>query len=169
VTSRTLGNVSIEELRKRFESTRWRQFLSNFFGNDYMMWHDGYDPDAILNLTDEEKQVAEEMLLKSIPLNGMWSAAGLALLRSQKAVAVMKEQFARTHTNLVKIRLADAIMQIIRGEEYIPVLIGCLQNAAFWSDRAEAARELRKYPLPGVIQALFIMLFSTIFERTSRK
>jgi HEAT repeat protein len=34
------------------------------------------------------------------------------------------------------------------------ILIGYLQNAVFWGDRAEAARDLRKYPIPGVIQAL---------------
>jgi hypothetical protein len=147
--------VSIDELKKKFDSSRWQHFLADFFGDNYMMWHDGYDPNSVLNLTAEEKQVAEEMLIQSIPLNGMWSAAGLALLHSQKGVLVIKDHFPRAGADVVKIRLADAIEQITHSGEFLPVLIDILLHSGYWGDRSEVARELRKHPTKAVIESLF--------------
>jgi hypothetical protein len=37
-------------------SPEWSRFMDNFFGDPYMMWHDGIDPTAAKGLKGDERE-----------------------------------------------------------------------------------------------------------------
>ncbi|MHA1576963.1 MAG: hypothetical protein ACTSU3_06345 [Candidatus Thorarchaeota archaeon] len=40
-------------------SSDWDYFMEQFFGDPYMMWHGGINPEAAANLQGEEREKAE--------------------------------------------------------------------------------------------------------------
>jgi HEAT repeat protein len=133
-------------------SQTWKYFLSNFFGDQYMMWHDGYDPAAITNLIGEERVAAEEMLIAH-PKN-QWSAYGLAEIKSQKAIPVLKKVI-QEEWGTIQLRAAVAL-ELIEGKgDQLPLIFNLAHKSHDSYVRLEAARELRKFKNPAVIEALF--------------
>ncbi|MDF1539310.1 MAG: HEAT repeat domain-containing protein [Candidatus Thorarchaeota archaeon] len=132
----------------------WDYFMENFFGDSYMMWHDGINPAAARYLKGEERDKAEEMLIQSMKDGSYWAPMGLREMRSQAAVPVMKEFLVRVGGRST-IEIAHALNVIEKTTEFIPYILGVLKNAGFWSDRMDAARLLRNYDTLEVIEALY--------------
>ena len=72
-------------------SRQWDYFMANFFGDSYIMWHDGIDPTSVSGLGGAEREKAEDMLIESMKEGSFWAPMGLRELRSQRAVPVMKD------------------------------------------------------------------------------
>lgn len=120
-----------------------------------MQWHDGVNPDVVLNLEGEERDEAEDLLIQSIKEGGMWPTKGLAVMKSKKAVPILKEQLKKAGYGSIRIRLAEALALIEEAPEYVDILIDELKNTPSEYARLEAARLLRKFPRADVVDALY--------------
>ncbi len=128
--------------------------MDNFFGDPYMMWHDGIDPASAKYLTGEEREKGEEMLIESMNEGSYWAPMGLREMGSKKAIPIMKEIIDQTHDRL-RIEIAHALNVIENTTGYTSYIIQVLKNAGFWSSRMDAARMLRYYNTPEIVEALF--------------
>lgn len=128
--------------------------MDNFFGNPYMMWHDGINPAAAAYLKGEEREQGIDMLIESMNEGSYWAPMGLREMRAERAIASMKEQLPRSYDR-PRIEIAHALNVLESTNEYIPVIIEVLQKAPFWSSRMSAAIMLRQYNLPEVVDALY--------------
>ncbi|MCF2136875.1 MAG: HEAT repeat domain-containing protein [Candidatus Thorarchaeota archaeon] len=135
-------------------STKWNYFMENFFGDPYMMWHDGIDPKAVTYLEGEERKKAEEMLIQSLREGSKYAAMGLRELRSQRAVPVLKEVLKSAIGDL-KVQVCIALNEIEETTTYVDGIIEVLLQSGVWSEQIEAAISLRRYNTPEVIRALF--------------
>ncbi len=140
---------------KKFDSQAWKRFVNEFFDrSDYMQWHDGIDASVLLALNAEELIEAEDMLIQSTKKDGMWPTVGLGLIKSKKAITVLRDKLD-SPSDIIRIRVADALEQIEGTGEFIPTLIDELLSAPSSYDRLEAAMLLRKYPTELVVEALY--------------
>jgi len=135
-------------------SRQWDYFMENFFGDAYMMWHDGIDPTAACLLEGAERDQAESMLIESMEAGSHYAAMGLRELRSEKAVPVMKRLLEKVRANF-EIEIAIALNVIEDTTDYTPHIIGILLKNRSQYVRLIAARKLRKFPTPEAIAALF--------------
>lgn len=135
-------------------SRQWEYFLENFFGDPYMMWHDGIDPTAVCRLEGAERDQAEDMLIESMKEGSYWAPMGLRELRSEKAIPVMKEMLAWANGNLL-IEIAIALNVIEKTTNYNPYIIRVLRNYPSPYVRLRAAMKLRDFSTPEVIEVLF--------------
>ena len=53
-------------LQAHMPSRQWDYFMDNFFGDPYMMWHDGIDTTSVCRLEGAERDRAEDMLIESM-------------------------------------------------------------------------------------------------------
>ncbi|MBN2229254.1 MAG: HEAT repeat domain-containing protein [Candidatus Thorarchaeota archaeon] len=128
--------------------------MDNFFGNPYMMWHDGINPKSVCYLKGEERDRAEIMLIESMEDGSHYAAMGLRELKSQKAIPIMKELLKKVGSDL-KIQIALALNTIEDTTEYVPDIIDVLQYNGSPYVRLKAAMVLRNYPTIEVIESLF--------------
>ncbi len=128
--------------------------MSNFFGDPYMMWHDGIDPTAACILEGAERDQAEAMLIKSMEEGSHYAAMGLRELRSEKAVPLMKQMLEKVSADLL-IEIAIALNTIENTTDYNPYVITVLLEYPSPYVRLNAARKLRNFPTPEVIAALY--------------
>jgi len=135
-------------------SRQWDYFMANFFGDAYMMWHDGIDPTAVCLLEGVERDQAESMLIESMEEGSHYAAMGLRELRSEKAVLVMKRMLEKVSADL-QIEIAIALNVIEKTTEYNPYLIRILLEYPSPYVRLNAAKKLRDFPTPEVIAALY--------------
>ncbi len=135
-------------------SRQWDYFMSNFFGDSYMMWHDGIDPTAACILEGAERDQAEAMLIESMKEGSFWAPMGLRELRSQRAVPLMKEMLSSASGDLL-LEIAIALNVIEDTTEYYPYIIRVLREAPSAYTRLKAAIKLRDFPTPEVIETLF--------------
>jgi hypothetical protein len=143
-----------QEALKRFNTPEWADFVNNFFGDPYITWHDGCDENAVLRLKNpDEKRAAEDMLISALP-GGMAAARGLALLRSERAIAELEKALQATGLDSLRVRIADALEQITRSGRHVQAIIDCLRGGRDDQDRLSAAMVLGKYRTPEVIAAL---------------
>ncbi|MGY5880335.1 MAG: HEAT repeat domain-containing protein, partial [Candidatus Thorarchaeota archaeon] len=129
-------------------------FMSNFFGDPYMMWHDGIDPTAACILEGAERDQAEAMLIKSMEEGSHYAAMGLRELRSEKAVPLMKQMLEKVSADLL-IEIAIALNVIEKTTEYNHYIVTVLLEYPSPYVRLNAARKLRDFPTPEVIAALY--------------
>ena len=135
-------------------SRQWEYFMENFFGDPYMMWHDGIDAQSVCLLEGAERDQAESMLLESMEAGSHYAAMGLRELKSQRAIPVMKRLWEKVGSDL-KIQIAVALNVIEDTDEYTPDLIQILYNNRSPYVRLNAAITLRIFPTDDTIQALF--------------
>ncbi|MHA1137489.1 MAG: HEAT repeat domain-containing protein [Candidatus Thorarchaeota archaeon] len=135
-------------------SRQWEYFMSNFFGDPYMMWHDGIDPTAACILEEAERDQAEAMLIKSMEEGSHYAAMGLRELRSEEAVPLMKQMIVKVSADLL-IEIAIALNVIENTTEYNHYLITVLLEYPSPYVRLNAARKLRDFPTPEAIAALY--------------
>jgi len=135
-------------------SRQWDYFMSNFFGDPYMMWHDGIDPTAACILEGAERDQAEAMLIKSLEEGSHYAAMGLRELRSEKAVPLMKQMIVKVSADLL-IEIAVALNVIEKTTDFNHYLITVLLEYPSPYIRLNAARKLRDFPTPEVIAALY--------------
>jgi hypothetical protein len=135
-------------------SPEWNHFMRNFFGDPYEMWHDGIDSTASKRLSGEERVKGEEMLIESMKEGSYWAPMGLREMGSKKAIPIMKEILDQTHSRLM-IEIAHALNVLEKTTEYLPYIIRVLKDAGFWSSRMDAARMLKNYNTPEVIEGLY--------------
>jgi hypothetical protein len=135
-------------------SNEWEYFMDNFFGDPYMMWHDGIDPTAASRLQGEERTKAEKMLIESMNRGNYWAPMGLREMKSKKAIPYMKELIETAYSRL-GIEIAVALNVIENTTDYVPYLIHALQNVSSPYDRFAAAIALREFGTPEAIDALF--------------
>jgi len=128
--------------------------MSNFFGDAYMMWHDGIDPTAACILEGAERDQAEVMLIESMEQGSYWAPMGLRELRSQKAVPVMKEMLSKANGDLLR-EIAIALNVIEDTKVYNQFIIQVLRECPSAYCRLKAAHKLRDFSTPEVIEALF--------------
>ncbi len=143
------------EVEKKKRSSAWKRFIYEFFERSaYEQWHDGVNPYVVLDLVGEEREEAENILIESVQKGEMWPTEGLAALKSQKALPILKKKLtnAPPPTN---IRIALAIEEIEGSGEYVSVIIDELLTGYSPYNRLEAAMKLRKFPTQEVINALF--------------
>ncbi len=135
-------------------SPEWKRFLENYYGDPYMMWHDGIDETSVTLLKGEELEKAEDMLIETLEKGGHYGAIGLRELRSTKALPVL-EALLETSTGTLAVEIAVALCLIKNSVDYVPTIIIALKESGFWSVRIHAARALRRFPSEKVITALF--------------
>ena len=128
--------------------------MSNFFGDPYMMWHDGIDSTAVCLLEGAERDQAEAMLIKSMEEGSHYAAMGLRELRSEKAVPLMKQMLETVSADLL-IEIVIALNVIEKTTDYNAYLIQILLEYPSPYIRLNAARKLRDFPTPEVIAALY--------------
>ena len=146
--------LKIDETVLIMPSRDWDYFVKNFFGDYYIMWHDGIDSTSVLALEGTEREKAENMLIKSIQKGSFWAPMGLRELRSQKAIPVMKEMLSSASGDLL-MEIAIALNVIEDTAEYYPNILRVLQEAPSAYTRLKAAINLRDFSTPDVIEALF--------------
>ncbi|MBD3407436.1 MAG: hypothetical protein GF411_15065 [Candidatus Lokiarchaeota archaeon] len=132
----------------------WDYFMDNFFGDPYMMWHDGIDPTAAARLTGEERAKAEDMLIESLKEGSHYAARGLGEMKSQKAIPILKEILSKSQRHL-KIETAAALNQIENTTKYVKYITEILTSNAHWSTKIVAAMRLKRYKTQEAIDALF--------------
>ena len=135
----------------------WIRFMDNFFGDQYTMWHDGIDPTAARDLLGDEREKGEEMLIKSMKEGSFWAPMGLREMESKKAIPIMKEiieSYDSQSFDRLRIEIAYALNVLEKTAEYVPYIIQVLTNGGSWS-RMVAARMLRRYNTPEVVEALY--------------
>ena len=103
-------------------SRQWDYFMDNFFGDPYMMWHDGIDPSSVCGLEGAERDQAEKMLIESMQEGSYWAPMGLREMRSEKAVPIMKEMLPSINGVLL-IEIAIALNVIEDTLEYNPYIL----------------------------------------------
>ena len=128
--------------------------MDNFFGDPYMMWHDGIDPSSVCGLEGAERDQAEDMLIESMKEGNYWAPMGLRELRSEKAVPIMKEMLPSVDGVLL-IEIAIALNVIEDTVEYNEYILRVLREYPSPYTRLKAAMKLRDFPTPEVIEALF--------------
>jgi len=139
----------------RFNSNEWNWFVHEFFErSDYMQWHDGVDPSVVLKLNDEERELAEDLLIESMKENAQWPTRALAMMKSKKAIPTLKEKL-KNSWGIIRLRVAFALEKIEENGEYIKYILHELRENASPYDRLEAAMNLREFPTPEVIEALY--------------
>jgi HEAT repeat protein len=137
-------------------SAAWDRFYESYFGDAYMAWHDGVDEQALLSLEGEERERAEQMLTDALGSGDYRAPAGLAALRSEKSLDVLKQKLPQA-SGSDEVQTALAIWRI--DPKYLPAantLVRVLKNDPFWGTRMEAARALREAPTPSAIDALWL-------------
>lgn len=128
------------------KSPNWETFMNEFFKrSSYIQWHDGIDPSVLLKLSKEELAEAEDLLIDSVKNGGMWPTVGLATIKSEKAIPVLKEKL-KTSKGILKIRIADALEKIEGTRDYLRILIEELRENPSPYDRLEATMNLGDYP-----------------------
>ncbi len=135
-------------------SRQWDYFMDNFFGDPYMMWHDGIDPTSVCGLEGAERDQAEDMLIESMKEGSYWAPMGLRELRSEKAVPIMKEMLPSIDGVLL-VEIAIALNVIEDTLEYNQYLLQVLREYPSPYTRLKAAMKLRDFPTLEVIEALF--------------
>ncbi len=135
-------------------SRAWDYFMENFFGDPYMMWHDGINPTSAAQLEGEEREKGEQMLIDSMNEGSYWAPMGLGEMGSVKALPHLKEKLTDAFPRQL-IEIAIALNKIENTTEYVPYIIKVLQQAGSPYDRLVAAMKLRYYTTPDVIPALF--------------
>jgi len=128
--------------------------MENFFGDPYMMWHDGIDAQSVCLLEGAERDQAESMLIESMESGSHYAAMGLRELKSQRAIPSMKRLLEKVGSDL-KIQIAVALNVIEDTDEYTPHLIQVLQYNGSQYVRLNAAIVLRRFPTDDTIQALY--------------
>jgi HEAT repeat protein len=136
------------------ESEHWGDFMSNFFRDSHMKWHDGIDATSVCRLEGDERDKAEKMLIESMQKGSQWAPMGLRELRSQKAVPLMKEMLTTVDGDLLR-EIAIALNVIERTKEYNQYIIQVLRKCPSAYCRLKAAHKLREFPTPEVIEVLF--------------
>lgn len=140
---------------QQFNSPAWNRFMNEFFDrSDYMQWHDGIDPNVVLQLNQEEKTVAEYMLIELMQKDGQWPTRGLGMMKSKKAIPALKEKLENSN-GIIRLRVAFALEQIEEDGKYIKYIIHELKENPSPYDRFEAAMNLREFPTEEAIEALF--------------
>ncbi len=135
-------------------SPEWNRFLENYFGDPYMMWHDGIDEKSVTLLKGEEREQAEDMLIELLEEGSHYGAIGLRELRSTKALPVL-ETLLKNSTGTLAVEIAVALSLIKSSLDYVPIIINALKESGFWSVRIRAARALRRFPSEEVVAVLF--------------
>lgn len=136
------------------QSREWEYFMENYYGDPYMMWHDGIDEKSVTHLKGEEREKAEDMLIESLTEGNHYAAKGLRELRSAKAIpTLVMNLFSGSGTLTVEI--AVALCMIKDTFEYVPHIINVLKNHVFWTSRIDAARALRRFPTEEVVETLY--------------
>ncbi|MFW9805308.1 MAG: hypothetical protein ACFFFK_01105 [Candidatus Thorarchaeota archaeon] len=135
-------------------SAEWDHFMENYYGDPYMMWHDGIDETSVLPLKGEERDKAEDMLIQSLEEGSHYGAIGLREMRSTKAIPILEEQLEQS-TGTLAVEIAVALCMIKSTLEYVPRILAILKMSPFWSDRIRAARALRRFPTDEVVESLF--------------
>ena len=135
-------------------SRQWDYFMDNFFGDPYMMWHDGIDPTSVCGLEGAERDQAEAMLIESMQEGSYWAPMGLREMRSEKAVPIMKDMLPSIDGVLL-IEIAIALNVIEDTVEYNHYILRVLREYPSPYTRLKAAMKLRDFPTPEVIEALF--------------
>jgi hypothetical protein len=136
-------------------SAAWDRFYESYFGDAYMAWHDGLDEGALLSLEGEERERAEQMLTEALGSGDYRAPAGLAALRSEKALDALKQKLPNAYGS-DEVQTALAIWRI--DPKYLPAantLVRLLRTDRDWGTRMEAARALREAPIPSAIDALW--------------
>jgi HEAT repeat protein len=128
--------------------------MDNFFGDPYMMWHDGIDPTSVCGLEGAERDQAEAMLIESMQEGSYWAPMGLREMRSEKAVPIMKDMLPSIDGVLL-IEIAIALNVIEDTVEYNQYILRVLREYPSPYTRLKAAMKLRDFPTPEVIEALF--------------
>jgi len=128
--------------------------MDNYYGDPYMMWHDGIDAKSVTRLDAEEREKAEEMLLASLAEGSHYAAIGLRELRSERAVPKLEERL-KSSVGTLAVEVAVALSMIKNTLDYVPVIILALKKFPFWFDRIHAARALGRFPIEEVVEALF--------------
>ncbi|MFW9926080.1 MAG: HEAT repeat domain-containing protein [Candidatus Thorarchaeota archaeon] len=135
-------------------SREWEYFMENYYGDPYMMWHDGIDEKSVTYLKGEEREKAEDMLIESLAEGNYYAAKGLRELRSEKAIpTLVMNLFSGSGTLTVEI--AVALCMIKDTLDYVPHIINVMKNHVFWTSRMDAARALRRFPTEEVVEALY--------------
>lgn len=130
--------------------------MYEFFDRDnYIMWHEGVNPEVVLELKGEELREAEDLLIDSVKKDGMWPTNGLVVLKSKKAVPVLKEKLRSNLSSVIRIRVAYALEKIDGTGEFIDILIEELLGTHFWGDKIETAMLLKEFPSEKVRDALY--------------
>jgi len=128
--------------------------LENYFGDPYMMWHDGIDEKSVTFLKGKEREKAEDMLIDLLEEGSRYGAIGLRELRSDKAVPIL-EVLLNDSPGTLAIEIAVALSLIKNSLEYVPKIITALKESRFWFVRIDAARALRRFPSEKVLTSLF--------------
>ncbi len=136
-------------------SYEWERFMENYYGDPYMMWHDGIDESSVTRLTGEERVKAEDMLIESLREGSHYGAIGLRELRSSKGLPHLKEVLSLS-TGTLKVEAAVALSVIEDTFSYVHEIIYVLSTSQYWSYRMDAARKLRYFPTDEVVEALFV-------------
>ena len=142
-------------------SREWERFMDNFFGDPYMMWHDGIDPTSAAALKGEERDKAEEMLIQSMQEGDYWAPMGLREMRSKKAIPIMKSLLSTAHCRQ-HIEISHALLVLEDDLSYVDHLIHDLHNCGSEFDRLVVAMRFRDFNMSEIREKVISALFHAL-------
>lgn len=139
-------------------SQPYKRFLRAFFGPlTFEQWRDGsFDIRSLSRLSDNEKNLAEELLLQHLEQGSTDPriVSGLRELRSQRAIPVLKHLVLSSSGERGVLRLAVVLWELAHAQEALSALIEALAGwPDFWG-RMDAAISLRYCRCQQAAQAL---------------
>jgi len=132
-------------------SVAFRNFYESFFGDPYMAWHDGLDMGSVDQLTGDERDLAEKLLLEH---GDHRASAGLGQLKSNKSAEILKKNLL-TASALETVNICVALKKIENDDGYCKYIIQVLKRCPSEYDRLEAAMALRDFNTAESIAALY--------------
>ena len=104
-------------------SNNLKVFQEEFLdANSWPQRKDGVPLDLLDNLSDSEREIAEQQLLERLSLKDDWPIRGLGHLRSQKGLKKLYELLSKCK-KAMKITIAHAIFQICADKKMVDVVL----------------------------------------------
>jgi HEAT repeat protein len=130
------------------DPTDWAAYRESAFGEPYMVWHDGPSFDELRLRVREDPATAERVLLEGIAQQDPLAAESVAEARFDKTTVarflpVLTDALS-TASGTFRVNLAQSLILLTGNETHTRAISEVLVNAAFWSDRIDAAIALGK-------------------------
>jgi hypothetical protein len=131
----------------------FERFRFSFF-EDKDSARDGLDLSSLLQLSDDERVRAEDMLIAYLP--DTRAVIGLGVLHARRAEPALTRLFdtARNPPSSELVYLANALWQIRPDPRWLAAIADVLAAGEFWPLRAEAAIALVSIRDPSAVPAL---------------
>lgn len=134
-------------------SPNFQQFIDSFAVRDRESAED-YDITALLALTGQEQEQAEDILIERLlQIDDPRAPRALRYLHSEKAISSLQQALTLFEGEM-QVEVSFALWELTKDQSVIPKVINVLQHGDLYA-RVSAANILRHFPVDAVEGALF--------------